>query len=184
VIKAAIHRLSSDGVHEKIGYVHLFDGPEGLILEPELRNLPPGEHGFHIHEFGDLEPAMKKGKCVAGGSAGEHYDPARTGKHLGPYRDGHLGDLPVLYVDEKGESDYPVTAPRLTLDLVKGRALIIHSGGDNYSDRPLPNGGGKSRIAGGIITNDCPYCREKMITNLGKLVAGGAFAYWLLKPSR
>jgi Cu-Zn family superoxide dismutase len=45
-----------------------------------------------------------------------------------------------------------VTAPRLTkLSEVKGKALMIHAGGDNFSDQPKPLGGGGERIACGII---------------------------------
>ena len=176
MIRAAMHHLSSTGVGRKIGYVTLTDTPDGLLLEPDLRDLPPGAHGFHVHEFGNVEP--KDGK--SGGMAGEHYDPEKTGVHLGPYRDGHLGDLPRLLVDADGTATRSVLAPRLELEDVAGRALIIHSGGDNYSDFPLPNGGGKSRIVGGIISNDCPYCRakqEKVAIALGALAVG----YFLLK---
>lgn len=177
MITAAIHHLYSDGVGDKIGYVTLYDSPEGLVLEPEVYELPVGFRGFHVHEFGDLEPKFKNGKMVAGGSAGEHYDPMRTGKHLGPYRNGHLGDLPRLRVDREGCARTPVVAPRLMLDDVKGRALIIHSGGDNYSDYPVVNGGGKSRIAGGVITNRCPYCKNDDTFMLGLGALCGALFY-------
>ena len=63
---------------------------------------------------------------------------------------------------------------------VKNRALIIHSGGDNYSDYPLKNGGGKSRIVGGIITNDCPYCRTKA-ENTAMALGALALGYVVLK---
>ena len=158
-IRVAIHRLSSSGVHERIGHVTLHNHRLGLLLDPSIGALPPGFHGFHIHEHGDIEPSLKNGKRVAGGAAGTHYDPDRTGAHCGPYEFGHRGDLPRLRVDRDGVARTPVIAPRLTLSEVKGRALIIHSGGDNYSDHPVVNGGGKSRIAGGIITPGCPYCR-------------------------
>ena len=151
-----MHRLSPEGVGRKVGYVRLFDRPDGLVLQAQLKGLSPGPHGFHVHEFGSLEP--KDGK--AGGMAGQHYDPDNTGQHLGPYRNGHAGDLPFLVADSAGICAEEVVAPRLRLREVKNRALILHSGGDNYADYPLKNGGGKSRILGGIITNDCPYCRD------------------------
>ena len=182
MIKAAIHHLTSEGVHNRIGYVYLSDTPQGLLVEPDLSELSPGEHGFHVHEFGDVEPALKKGKYIAGGAAGQHYDPERTHQHLGPYEDGHRGDLPRLLVDRDGTATTPVVAPHLVLAEVKDRALIIHSNGDNYSDYPLIDGGGKSRIAGGILTNDCPYCREDTISTLGKWAIAGAAAWLLLKP--
>jgi Cu-Zn family superoxide dismutase len=44
-----------------------------------------------------------------------------------------------------------VIAPNLKLADVKGRAIMIHAGGDNYSDQPAPLGGGGARIACGVI---------------------------------
>ncbi|MCP6423609.1 superoxide dismutase family protein, partial [Klebsiella pneumoniae] len=75
-------------------------------------------------------------------AAGGHLDPASSGKHLGPQGAGHLGDLPALVVNASGIANQPVAAPRLTLKDVQGRALMIHEGGDNYSDEPKPLGGG------------------------------------------
>ena len=39
----------------------------------------------------------------------------------------------------------------LKLEDVAGRALVIHEGGDNYSDTPKPLGGGGVRMACGVI---------------------------------
>ena len=44
-----------------------------------------------------------------------------------------------------------MTANRLKVADVKGRALMIHAGGDNYSDQPKPLGGGGARVACGVI---------------------------------
>ena len=84
-------------------------------------------------------------------AAGGHYDPANTGKHLGPYAQGHLGDLPALYVDADGTATTPVLAPRLKLEDLAGRSIMIHAGGDNYSDSPKSLGGGGARVACGTI---------------------------------
>ena len=48
-----------------------------------------------------------------------------------------------------------VVAPRLTLDDVFGRALVIHEGGGNYSDVPLPNSGG-ARLGCGVVVTATP----------------------------
>jgi Cu-Zn family superoxide dismutase len=159
-INVAIHHLNKNGVGEKIGSVVMSDSNNGLILAPNISGLPYGFHGFHIHEYPDLMPSMKDGKIVVGGKAGQHFDPYETDSHQGPYGHGHLGDLPRLYVNEDGNAIEAVVAPRLKLKDVEGLALIIHSGGDNYTDDP-PNGGGASRIAGGIIENACRYCKRK-----------------------
>ena len=57
-----------------------------------------------------------------------------------------------LQVAQDGSAKQPVQAPQLkTLADVKGRALMIHAGGDNYADQPAPLGGGGARIACGVI---------------------------------
>ena len=88
---------------------------------------------------------------VPGLAAGGHYDPAGTGRHEGPYGDGHLGDLPPLYVDGDGRATLPVLAPRLEAGDLKGRSLMIHAGGDNYADHPEKLGGGGARVACGVV---------------------------------
>lgn len=95
---------------------------------------------------------MKEGKAVAAGAAGGHYDPQHTGKHEGPLGTGHLGDLPLLVVNDAGVADQPIIAPRLKmLNEVKGKALMVHVGGDNMADNPQPLGGGGERFACGVI---------------------------------
>ncbi|RUR25453.1 superoxide dismutase family protein [Legionella qingyii] len=125
-----------------IGKVVFEDGKYGLLITPQLTGLPAGIHGFHIHEHPDCGDHAK--------NAGTHLDPANTQKHLGPYGQGHLGDLPVLIVDSNGEANVPTLAPRLTTKDIKGHSIMVHAGGDNYSDNP-PLGGGGERIACGKI---------------------------------
>ena len=146
-----MHLTTSTGVGEAIGTVKATSSPYGTIFTPNLKNLSPGLHGFHVHQNPDCRPAPKGGKQVPGLAAGGHYDPAGTGRHAGPYGDGHLGDLPALYVDVNGHARHPALAPRLKLSDLKGRALIIHAGGDNYSDHPKKLGGGGARIACGVV---------------------------------
>ena len=88
---------------------------------------------------------------MPGLAAGGHYDPAGTGKHKGPYEDGHLGDLPALYFDAEGKATHPVLAPRIKISDLKGHAFIIHAGGDNYRDYPKALGGGGARVACGVV---------------------------------
>lgn len=144
--------VTSQGVGQSIGEVTIAQTEKGLEFTPDLKALPPGEHGFHIHANGSCQPAIKDGKASAAESAGGHLDPHKTGKHAGPDGEGHLGDLPVLVVNNEGKAIIPVTATRLkSLDDVKGKALMIHVGGDNMSDQPKPLGGGGARFACGVI---------------------------------
>ncbi|BCA94399.1 superoxide dismutase [Cu-Zn] [Legionella antarctica] len=125
-----------------IGTVEFEETPYGLLISPNLIKLPAGLHGFHIHQLPDCGDH--------GMSAGGHYDPTNTKSHKGPYGDGHLGDLPVLYVSSDGKANTPTLAPRLKLKDLTGLTLMVHAGGDNYSDTPSLGGGG-AREACGVI---------------------------------
>ncbi|WP_024694295.1 superoxide dismutase family protein [Pseudomonas syringae] len=147
-----INLVSADGAPKPIGTVTVSETEYGLLFTPKLSGLPAGIHGLHVHENGSCEAGTKDGVKVAALAAGGHFDPAKTGKHLGPYADGHLGDLPALYVMADGTADYPVLAPRLkNISQIKGHALMVHAGGDNHSDHPKPLGGGGDRAACGVI---------------------------------
>jgi superoxide dismutase, Cu-Zn family len=149
---ADMRAVSADGIGDQIGTIELTDGDGGLVLETDLSGLPPGQHGFHLHGEGSCEPAANdQGQITAALGAGGHYDPEDTGRHEGPEGDGHMGDLPVLEVAADGTAQVTLTAPRLSVADTRGRALMIHAGGDNYSDQPQPLGGGGGRIACGVI---------------------------------
>ncbi len=146
-----MHFVDEKGVTTSVGEVTLSESKFGLVLTPALKNMPTGIHGFHIHENGNCGPKEVKGKVVPAGAAGGHYDPENTKKHDLPWGDGHRGDLPALYVDGQGAANQPVLAPRLNIKEVKGRAIMVHVGGDNHSDHPAPLGGGGARMACGVI---------------------------------
>ena len=146
-----IYVTDGAGVGRAIGTVTASSSPYGTILTPNLSGLTPGLHGFHVHQNPNCGPAEKQGNRVPGLAAGGHYDPAVAGIHIGPYRNGHLSDLPALYVDADGKATHPVLAPRLKVSDLEGRSLMIHAGGDNYSDYPKKLGGGGSRVACGVV---------------------------------
>jgi Cu-Zn family superoxide dismutase len=139
------------GPGASLGTITVTQTPYGVLFIPELRGLGPGLHGFHVHENPSCDPKEKDGQMVPALAAGGHYDPAKTGKHLGPYGEGHLGDLPPIYAEADGSASLPVLAPRLKLSDLKGRSLMIHKGGDNYSDMPEPLGGGGPRVGCGVM---------------------------------
>lgn len=149
---AVVNAISADGIGPELGTVTFSDSPGGLAIAPNLKGLPPGTHGFHIHENPSCAPAPNsEGKATAGLAAGGHYDPDKTGKHLGPEAAGHRGDLPALIVKDDQTATAVGTAPRLKTDDLAGRAVVIHAGGDNYADQPAPLGGGGARIACGVV---------------------------------
>jgi len=150
--QVTLHQVTAEGIGKSLGSVTIEETEYGLQFTPDLKGLQPGIHGFHVHAKGSCEPGESQGKVVAAGAAGGHFDPTNSGKHLGPYADGHAGDLPALYIDDKGNAGYPVLAPRLkSLSEIKGKALMVHVGGDNHADHPQPLGGGGARFACGVI---------------------------------
>jgi superoxide dismutase, Cu-Zn family len=126
--EATVNLISPAGIGASIGTISFTDTTGGLFIRPKLSGLPPGDHGFHIHEKGDCGPGMNQGKPAAGFAAGGHYDPAHTKKHLGPLSTaGHRGDLPVLVVDSRGNATQPVTARSTSPDRPYSRLLSTRS---------------------------------------------------------
>ncbi len=143
--------LDAQGKGKPIGQVVVSETPYGVVFTPSLAGLPAGLHGFHVHENPSCDPLEKDGKTMPALAAGAHYDPASSKHHGAPWGDGHLGDLPALYVDAAGNANNPVLAPRLKLADLQGRSLMIHAGGDNHADHPAPVGGGGARLVCGLL---------------------------------
>jgi len=144
--------VSIDGTGASVGKVTVRESAGGLVFTPDLKGLPPGNHGFHLHEKPSCAVGEKDGKKGAALAAGGHFDPQKVGKHEGPEGMGHEGDLPRITVGDDGTDTTAVTAPHIkTLATLKGHALMIHAGGDNYSDTPEALGGGGGRIACGVV---------------------------------
>lgn len=151
-LSITMNAVDTSGVGQPIGTIEARDTRQGLALTPKLSGLVAGPHGIHVHQNGDCGPAEQDGKPVAAFAAGGHFDPQTTGKHMGPWQGGgHRGDLPALAVKGDGTATETLVAPHLTLADLKGRAIVIHAGADNYADDPKPLGGGGARVACGVV---------------------------------
>ena len=148
----SIYLATQSGPGAAIGVISIGQTDKGAAFKLDLRNLPPGPHGFHVHENGECGPIMMNGIASPAGAAGSHWDPDQTNKHAGPEGEGHMGDLPLLQVAADGTATQTLIAPRIKdIALLRGHALVIHVHGDNYSDQPEPAGGGGARIACGVV---------------------------------
>src|SRR3989338_4660581 len=103
---------------QTLGHIEFKDSPYGLLITPNLNQLPPGLLGFHLHQHPDCGDH--------GMHAGSHFDPDQSNSHQGPYGQGHLGDLPALYVNSLGEAKLTVLAPRLKVKDLQGLTVMIH----------------------------------------------------------
>ncbi len=146
-----MNMVDENGVGASVGTVLITESKYGVVFMPALTGLPPGLHGFHVHENASCATKEKDGKKVPALAAGGHYDPQKTAQHGTPWGDGHLGDLPALYVDDRGIASQPVLAPRLKMSDLAGRSLMVHAGGDNHADHPAPLGGGGPRMVCGVM---------------------------------
>ncbi len=132
------------------GTVTFRDTPEGLRISAQLSRVPPGKHGFHIHEFGSCEDMGK--------AAGGHYNPLSSPHGL-VTKDGlhgaHAGDLGNITADEKGNASLESIIPDVSLGggkyTVGGRAVILHEKADDFG-QPVGNAGSRIGCGGIAIT--------------------------------
>ena len=154
-ITVEMYAATPDGPGAHAGAI-VISGTEkdgGTHFSLNLTGMKPlSVHGFHVHANGDCGPKEKNTKMVPALAAGGHWDPENTGKHEGVDGNGHLGDLPRVAADSKGQAILGVIAPRIKdKAALKGHALMVHAGGDNYSDTPKKLGGGGARMFCGVI---------------------------------
>ncbi|MGA8221362.1 MAG: superoxide dismutase family protein [Candidatus Acidiferrales bacterium] len=130
-----------------VGTAVLSEAQHGVKITLAIKDMPPGAHLMHIHEFPECVPPDFK-------SAGAHFNPS------GASHDGHgpagppAGDIPnfVLTVAADGTAHTSVIAPYVTLGNEPnsvftngGTALVFHAVAGHVSASAPP------RIACGII---------------------------------
>lgn len=54
-----VNGADSRGVGPSVGTVRMLETPYGLAFYPDLKGLPPGLHGFHVHQNPSCAPAEK-----------------------------------------------------------------------------------------------------------------------------
>ena len=140
---AHLHPRSGSKVH---GVIHFVQQGDTVKITGKVEGLEPGEHAFHIHEFGDCSDA----KAL---KAGSHYNPEHK-HHGGPHdEDRHVGDLGNIKADDQGNAEVSVTDKMIKLHgphSIIGRSLIIHANPDDFKTQQPPGNAG-ARIACAVI---------------------------------
>ena len=77
----AMSLVDANGVSTPVGEVTISESKYGLVFTPALHGLPPGLHGFHLHQNASCAPGAKDGKPAPAMAAGDHYDPKKSGHH-------------------------------------------------------------------------------------------------------
>jgi Cu-Zn family superoxide dismutase len=139
--------LGADGSVK--GRVRLNAHRNGVQVKLDVRGLPPGVHGVHLHQAGSCNAPDFT-------SAGPHLNP--TGRMHGTHnpQGSHLGDLPNLNVGRSGRGTLTAMLPGASADLAlqlfdgDGTALVVHAAADDYATDPSGNSG--ARIACAVLT--------------------------------
>lgn len=132
-----------------VGRITLTTGESGIAMSGKFTGLPPGLHGFHIHD---------KGTCKGDfATAGGHFNPGHAKHGILSETGRHAGDLPNLDVPASGAVDLELfltgvsLTPGSPINLADedGASFVIHAGPDDYKSDPSGNSGG--RIACGVV---------------------------------
>ncbi|VVC24276.1 Superoxide dismutase, copper/zinc, binding site,Superoxide dismutase, copper/zinc binding domain [Cinara cedri] len=115
-----------------------------------ISGLTEGQHGFHVHEKGDISNG-----CI---STGPHFNP--QGKNHGGPKDEsrHAGDLGNIQADNNGVAQFTYTDSMISLvgaHNILGRAVVVHADNDDlgrggFTDSTSTGHAG-SRVACGVI---------------------------------
>jgi superoxide dismutase, Cu-Zn family len=118
---------------------------DAIEITGEITGLTPGPHGFHVHEYGDLN-------SDDGMATGGHFDPDKK-MHGGPHdKNRHVGDLGNVEADKSGRVKLNITDKVIQLHgphSIIGRGLIVHAKADDLKSQPSGDAGG--RVAQGVI---------------------------------
>jgi superoxide dismutase, Cu-Zn family len=136
-----------DSTGRDLGTLTLSDVSGGIMIMGDLKGLPAGEHGIHLHMTGSCEPNFA--------AAGGHWNPTSKEHGKDNPKGPHFGDTPNVTVGADGSVSVMLTSPGGTLkgaDALMdadGAALVIHAKADDYKSQPAGNAG--DRIACGAV---------------------------------
>lgn len=124
------------------GWVTFTKEGNGVRVNGEFSGLAQGEHGFHIHQYGDC-------RAADGTSAGGHFNPA--GNNHGARTDSvrHMGDMGNITAGSDGNATVDYVDSVIKMKHIIGRGIIIHGGQDDLSSQP--SGAAGARMACGVI---------------------------------
>lgn len=128
------------------GTVRFVQLPDGAVeVSVDLSGVPPGVHGFHVHDKGDCGDN--------GNAAGGHFNPtgaAHGAPAAGPH---HAGDFGNVTADASGRVQTRFTTRAVSVEpgtnSAVGHAVILHANPDDLTTQPTGNAGG--RIACGVV---------------------------------
>jgi Cu-Zn family superoxide dismutase len=141
----AVAVLHATEGHEATGVVRFTREGEGVHVSVRIEGLKAGDHGFHVHEFGDCSKPD-------GTSAGGHFNPFDEPHGGRDAAERHVGDLGNVTADESGVAEAEFVDGIIALEgeaSIIGRGVIVHAGADDLESQPT--GAAGARAACGVI---------------------------------
>ena len=140
---AVLHPTAGNKVS---GTVTFTQAADGVQVRAEITGLTPGNHGFHVHEFGDCSVADAS-------SAGAHFNPTHK-PHAGPdAAERHVGDMGNVQADASGKATLEYVDHQISLTdderSAIGRSVVVHAKADDLKTQPSGDSG--ARVACGVI---------------------------------
>lgn len=137
-----------NGAGEAVGTATFTQAKNGVKVKIELKNLPIGAHGVHIHQNPTCEgPDFK--------TAGGHFNPDHKQHGFENPEGHHNGDLPqnvTVQENHIGEASFVVTSVSLdpkAPNSLYGTSIVVHEKADDMKTDPSGNSG--NRIACGVF---------------------------------
>ncbi len=142
-ITKAVAQLHSASGSEVTGTVTFTKSASGIHVHAEISGLKPGEHGFHVHEFGVWSKD--------GMSSGSHFNPGKAPHGSIDSKKRHVGDLGNITANSNGNATLDVDDSHLSFHgahSIIGRGVVVHEKVDDFS-QPVGNAG--ARLAVGVV---------------------------------
>jgi Cu-Zn family superoxide dismutase len=141
-----------DANGDAVGLATFSENADGVMVHLLIEGLSPGEHGWHLHEFGVCDP----GGAEPFMSAGEHWNPTVQPHGAPDAAEHHAGDFGNLVASEDGLAEIEITTTDFTFEAGEtsvfdedGTSIVIHEGVDDLTTQPSGNSG--PRFACGVV---------------------------------
>jgi len=142
----AITVLQPTAGNKVSGTITFTEVADGVQVHADIAGLTPGNHGFHVHEFGDCSAADAS-------SAGAHFNPTNKPHAAPDAADRHVGDMGNVEADGSGKAKLEYLDHQISLtndqQLVVGRSVVVHAKADDLKSQPAGDSG--ARVACGVI---------------------------------
>jgi Cu-Zn family superoxide dismutase len=141
-----------DANGDAVGLATFTENADGVTVHLLVEGLSPGEHGWHLHEFGVCDPNGDEPFSSAGG----HWNPTGQPHGAPDAAEHHVGDFGNLVASADGLAETEITTTDFTFEAgvtsvfdEDGTSIAVHEGMDDLTTQPSGDSG--PRYACGVV---------------------------------